>query len=200
MSRQSAFPNSWESQNLTVNRFLLAAGYGASAIAAAVAPAAQAVEYLSVQAAQKALFPDATEFLPLRLSLTADQWREVELKSRSSGRGLEYPVFRATRDGKPLGTVYIDEVLGKTELITYALGVSVEGKVQQIEILNYRETHGYEVRNAKWRRQFVGKDAADAVTLGIDIGNISGATLSCRHVTDGVRRLLAIHAIARSTP
>jgi hypothetical protein len=27
-----------------------------------------------------------------------------------------------------------------------------------------------------------------------DIQNISGATLSCRHITEGVRRLLALYA------
>ena len=29
--------------------------------------------------------------------------------------------------------------------------------------------------------------------LDADIKNISGATISCRHVTDGVKRLLALH-------
>jgi len=36
------------------------------------------------------------------------------------------------------------------------------------------------------------------VQIGRDIRNISGATLSCQHVTDGIRRLLAVcaHTIA----
>jgi hypothetical protein len=34
------------------------------------------------------------------------------------------------------------------------------------------------------------------VRIGRDIQNISGATLSCEHVTDGIRRLLATYAIA----
>jgi Na+-transporting NADH:ubiquinone oxidoreductase subunit NqrC len=29
-----------------------------------------------------------------------------------------------------------------------------------------------------------------------DIKNISGATLSCRHIADGVKRVLATHAVA----
>jgi len=33
--------------------------------------------------------------------------------------------------------------------------------------------------------------------LGDDIANISGATLSCTHVTDGVRRIVAVVALAR---
>jgi len=33
--------------------------------------------------------------------------------------------------------------------------------------------------------------------VGDDIANISGATLSCTHVTDGVRRIVAVVALAR---
>ena len=52
----------------------------------------------------------------------------------------------------------------------------------------YRETYGYEIRNDKWRAQFVGKNANSKLKLDDDIKNISGATLSCRHITDGVKR------------
>ena len=62
-----------------------------------------------------------------------------------------------------------------------------------VEILDYRETYGGEVRNANWRRQFVGKRPGSALRLDQDIKNISGATLSSRHVTDGVRRLLVTY-------
>jgi len=70
--------------------------------------------------------------------------------------------------------------------------------VRGIEILEYRENYGGEVRYAAWRGQFAGKTAADPVKLEHDIRNISGATLSCRHVTEGVRRLLALHEIVLS--
>jgi len=55
-----------------------------------------------------------------------------------------------------------------------------------------------QVPRPQWRKQFAGKRASDPVELNRDIQNISGATLSCRHVTEGVKRLLAIHkSIAR---
>ena len=66
-----------------------------------------------------------------------------------------------------------------------------DGAVRNVEILDYRETYGGEVRNPAWRQQFVGKRFGAGVELGKGIRNISGATLSSRHVTDGVRRLLA---------
>jgi Na+-transporting NADH:ubiquinone oxidoreductase subunit NqrC len=52
------------------------------------------------------------------------------------------------------------------------------------------------VRNEAWRKQFTGKTSTASLKLGDDIRNISGATLSCRHVTDAVKRLLATYDIA----
>jgi len=85
-------------------------------------------------------------------------------------------------------------VLGKHELITYALALDARGRVRGVEILEYLEAHGGEILDPAWRAQFVGKSTADPLKLDRDIRNISGATLSCRHVTDGVKRLLDFHA------
>jgi Na+-translocating ferredoxin:NAD+ oxidoreductase RnfG subunit len=98
-------------------------------------------------------------------------------------------------EGKLLGTFYADAVIGKQEYIGYALALDAAGRVLRLDILEYRETHGWEIRNERWRAQFTGKTAADPVEVSRDIGNVSGATLSCRHVTDGVRRLLALNAL-----
>ena len=86
-------------------------------------------------------------------------------------------------------------MIGKHEFITYATAISPDGHVLGIEILSYRETHGGQVREATWRKQFVGKTLSDPFKLDQDVSNISGATLSCRNVMDGVKRLLAIHKL-----
>jgi Na+-transporting NADH:ubiquinone oxidoreductase subunit NqrC len=62
--------------------------------------------------------------------------------------------------------------------------------------MDYRESYGYEIRNVEWRAQFAGKTSAAPLKLENDIQNVSGATLSCRHVTDGVKRVLATYDIA----
>jgi hypothetical protein len=55
-----------------------------------------------------------------------------------------------------------------------------------------RESHGGEVRLQRWRAQFIGKTVASPLRVGDDIANHSGATHSCQHVTDGVRRIVAV--------
>jgi Na+-transporting NADH:ubiquinone oxidoreductase subunit NqrC len=65
--------------------------------------------------------------------------------------------------------------------------------VKGIEILEYREAYGGQIRDANWRRQFAGKQAGTRLRLDKEIRNVSGATLSCKHITDGINRLLATY-------
>ena len=160
------------------------------AAAAVISPApAAATVYLSIPAAQQALFPGA-RFIEHPLTISDAQRRLIARAARAPGYDKVQRVWEArTGDGR-VGWFMLDRVIGKHEFITYALALGADGTVRGIEILEYRETYGGEIRNPNWRRQFVGKRPGSQVELGKDIKNISGATLSSRHVTDGVRRLL----------
>jgi Na+-translocating ferredoxin:NAD+ oxidoreductase RnfG subunit len=81
-------------------------------------------------------------------------------------------------------------------MITYAVALNPLGTVTGIEILEYVESYGYEVAEANWRKQFIGKTAANPIKLNQDIQNIGGATLSCKHLTDGVKRVAILYDIA----
>lgn len=153
----------------------------------------QATQYLSIEQAQRLLFPAADRYEALSVTLTAEQRETIEQASDTRVVNRKPQIWRAMTGEQLLGYLFVDQVYGKHEFITYALAIAADGRVAGVEILDYRETHGDQVRQPRWRAQFLGKDAGDAVKLGQDIQNISGATLSCRHLTDGVRRLLATH-------
>jgi Na+-translocating ferredoxin:NAD+ oxidoreductase RnfG subunit len=91
-----------------------------------------------------------------------------------------------------LGHVFVDEVIGRQSLITYAVGIDANGALLNLEILAYRESHGGEIRNPAWRAQFDHRESLEQLRFRTDIKNISGATLSSEHVTQGVRWLLAL--------
>jgi Na+-translocating ferredoxin:NAD+ oxidoreductase subunit G len=101
-------------------------------------------------------------------------------------------IWKATRNDVLLGHVFVDEVIGRQSLITYAVGIDVDGELRNLEIMAYRESHGGEIRNAAWRAQFNRRGDLDQLRFRTDIKNISGATLSSEHVTQGVRWLLAL--------
>lgn len=157
---------------------------------------AHGAEFLTIEQAQRAFFPEADGFQAINLSLSAEQLHQIEARSRTRLRLKRFRVWDALAHGKRIGVVIVDEVYGKHEFITYAMAIDAAGKIAGVEILTYRESYGGEVRNAQWRGQFLGKSANDLLELDKDIRNISGATLSCQHVTEGIRRNLALYHVA----
>lgn len=166
-------------------------------IAGAVSAPAFATQYLTAEEAQKLLFPDADAFRPQPLSLDAAQMKQVEQMAGLPARSVQWRVVAALKGNALLGYMVLDDVVGKFELISYAVGLNADASIRQVEILTYRESHGAEVRLPAWRRQFVGKSAkSGGLAIGNGIANISGATLSCTHITDGVRRIAAVAQVA----
>ena len=163
--------------------------------AAALSLPALAAEYLSLAQAQRALFPQADRFVDASVVLTREQQDAIKKLSGQRQRNAEQKIWRATRGDQLLGWFVEDEVIGKHDYITYAVAMSRDGHVLGVEVLIYRETYGYQIAEATWRDKFRNKTLGDAFKLDDDIPNITGATLSCRNVTNGVKRLLALHRV-----
>lgn len=136
-----------------------------------VTSAAHAVQYLSIPQAQKLAFPSATQFVETQ-----------------AGRA-----WKAQAGGRTLGLFVFDHVIGKHLYIDYAVALDPGGRILRVDILQYRESYGGEVRQASWLAQFVGKTSASPLAINQDVRNISGATLSSHHVTEGVKRILAAY-------
>ncbi len=159
----------------------------------------QDLHLLSVNEAKKVTFPEASSFVDINLDITDDLLKQVAKKTNVSkmAKDKETKVFQVLDSkGKNLGYFFIDKVYGKHELITYSVGIDNNGMVKHVEILDYKETYGWQIDNKDWREQFVGKNIQSKLTLDDDIKNISGATLSCKHIADGVKRILALYEIA----
>jgi Na+-transporting NADH:ubiquinone oxidoreductase subunit C len=158
-------------------------------VAIAICQPAYATVYLSVEQAQALMFPQQS----LTAIVINPSAADIAAIERASGTRYYPGVIRAWKAMD--GYMFVDAVIGRHDLIIYAVALTLDGHVRQVEILEYSEAFGGEIRNASWRRQFTGRSHSDPVQIGRDIQNISGATLSCQHVTDGIRRLLSIYAI-----
>lgn len=156
---------------------------------------ARATVYFTTDAVKRALFPNGARFVDRSVTLTKQQKAAIARASRTRGFPDRVIAFEVQGASGRLGTLYIDRVYGKHEFITYAVALDAGGAVQGIEIMEFRESYGDEVRLPRWRAQFSGKRAGQPLEIDKQIHNISGATLSCVHITEGVRRVLATHAI-----
>ena len=155
-------------------------------------PIVVAADYLSVDAAQRTIFPQADAFQEVLLPRTPEQMQAVAARAGPQPPHGVVRIWTATRGGVLLGHVFVDEVIGRQSLITYAVGIDASGALLNLEILAYRESHGGEIRNPAWRAQFDHRESLEQLRFRTDIKNISGATLSSEHVTQGVRWLLAL--------
>ena len=156
---------------------------------------ANATTYFTGDAVKRALFPGATRFVDRSTTLSAAQSKSIGAAAKTRVNFPKVIAFDAHIASSKLGTLYIDKVYGKHEFITYAVALDAAGAVIGIEIVDYRESYGDQVRNAAWRKQFSGKRSGQPLFIDKQVKNISGATLSCVHITDGVRRVLATHAL-----
>lgn len=76
-------------------------------------------------------------------------------------------------------TAWVLNEIGKEKPIT--VGVIIEtGKIQQLKVLSFRESRGWEVKHAFFTRQFDNIGINDKQQLDKPIDGISGATLSVR--------------------
>ncbi len=141
-----------------------------AAVVLSVGSAAHAVQYLTIPEAQRHAFPSATSFTVVQTDR----------------------IWRAEAGGRVLGFFIFDRVIGKHLYIDYSVALDPGGRIRQVDILAYRESYGGEIRSPSWLAQFAGKTSSSSLQVGSDIRNISGATLSSHHVTEGVRRIMAI--------
>ena len=151
----------------------------------------QAKIYISSEQAQQILFPKMM-LTKQPIIITDDLQERMRVASSIRHPFQGDRIWRAP-DG---GWLVIDEVVGKHEMITYAVAISNIGSVIGIEVLEYVESYGYEVSEVQWRQQFIGKTVKDPIKLNQDIQNIGGATLSSKHLTDGVKRITVLHDLA----
>ncbi len=148
--------------------------------------------YLTEEEALKILFPKAQKIHAEELRLTPNQ--KLQIQDRIGWKFPEesFRAFQAETDGKVDGYAVIQETIGKHRPITYIVGITPQGKVFDVEIMVYRESKGSEVRRKRFNAQYEGKTAQDPISINKDIINITGATMSVRSVSAGVKRALVL--------
>ncbi len=158
-------------------------------------PHAQAVTYLTREDALALAFKNPSEAKKHSIVFVESHRKAIEQKLDEKLDCCGILAFTGKLKSGENGVVLFDSVIGKHELIDYMVVLDADAKVCFIEVLAYRESKGGEIRRKNWRGQFAGKSEKDPPEHEKNIVNISGATLSCRHVTEGVRKLLAIATV-----
>ncbi len=142
----------------------------------------------------KSLLIGKAKATKIDIKLTTAQAKQIKKLSKVRVRHKNLNAYKTAA----AEWLIFDQVIGKHENIDVAFALTNEGKVKGIEILVYRETYGHEIRNINWRNQFFGRGHEKHLQLDQEIKNISGATLSCSHITDAVNRITQTWALVLS--
>ena len=148
--------------------------------------------YLTKKQAFKIAFPEADEIKKEKQWLTSDQKLSIGELCLQTITENRFTFYLGIKNGKPMGYMLIDNIIGKSFPITFMTVLNLDGTVRDVEIMVYREPQGWEVRNKSFRSQFYGKDSS---TDSRDIMSISGATLSATSITRGVYKAMAAYRV-----
>ena len=126
--------------------------------------------------------------------LSEEQRRQLESASGLRFRESSYDFFIVEHQEKLAGYALVLDEIGKSEPITFMVGMTPEGKVMDVTIMIFRESRGWEVKEPRFLHQFHNKRASDPVQIDRDLINYSGATLSSRAIARGPERTAKRHA------
>ena len=165
--------------------------------------AAKVDVYLTLEEAPQAVFPEADSFERKDVEVNDTIRRRMkELIGRLKPTIWEpfYISFIASREEEVIGYAVICEEIGKHRPITFIVAAYPNGSVKDVALMMYREPVGEEVRYRPFLKQFSGKSLANPIFPRRDIKNVTGATLSVRAMSRGVRKALAFIQLAYLDP
>ena len=103
-----------------------------------------------------------------------------------------FEVYIGETGDKIDGYAMVHNTIGKHKHMTYMVGVDTRGACTDVELLVFREAKGSEVGRKRFNAQYEGKTVSDPIRINKDIINISGATMSVRSISAGVKRVLVL--------
>jgi Na+-translocating ferredoxin:NAD+ oxidoreductase RnfG subunit len=148
--------------------------------------------FLTEDEALKIMFPKSERIRKDVRTLTHDQKTTVEQRIGWKFPEESFEVYIGETGAVIDGYALIQNTIGKHKPMTYMVGLDQNGRVTDVELLIFREARGSEVRMKRFNSQYEGKTVLDPVRINKDIINISGATMSVRSISAGVKRMLVL--------
>lgn len=148
--------------------------------------------FLSEEEAVKLMFPKSERVKKELLKVPTDKKTVIEERIGWKFPEEAFEVYIGETGAQIDGYALVQNTIGKHKPMTYMVGVDAHGRVSNVELLVFREARGSEVRTKRFNVQYEGKTVLDPVRINKDIINISGATMSVRSISAGVKRVLVL--------
>ena len=77
-----------------------------------------------------------------------------------------------------IGYLIVQSEFSKYKKFDYFIIYNNSAEILKVEILNYRESYGFEICNKRWLKQFIGNNSDSEFEFNSKVDGISGATIS----------------------
>lgn len=149
-------------------------------------------EFMSEEEAVKIILPKSQRIRKELIRLTSEKKEFIEQRIGWKFPEDSFEVYIGESGDKVDGYAMIHNTIGKYKAMTYMVGVDAKGNCTDVELLVFRDAKGSEVGRKRFNVQYEGKTVADPIRINKDIINISGATMSVRSMSAGVKRVLVL--------
>lgn len=154
----------------------------------------QPQQFHSREEALRLAFPNGETFRPVALAFSAEVQSKIEKKAQAKVLREVIECFQGVSQGQVTGYACIDNEIGRERFITYIIRIDhPAGEIRFIEVMEYREAVGAIVAYPHFTRRFKGLTAKDPIRAGMTVPRIIGATLSCRALAAGSRKILQVY-------
>ena len=148
--------------------------------------------FMSEDEAVKLMLPKSQRIRRELIRLTQDKKELIEERIGWKFPEDTFEVYIGETGDSVDGYALLHNTIGKHRHMTYMVGVDAEGHCTNVELLVFREAKGSEVGKKRFNSQYEGKTVSDPIRINKDIINISGATMSVRSISAGVKRVLVL--------
>lgn len=148
--------------------------------------------FMSEEDAVKTILPKSQKIRKEVLQLTQEKKEVIEQRIGWKFPENAFELYIGETGDKVDGYAMIHNTIGKHKHMTYMVGVDAKGACSDVELLVFREAKGSEVGRKRFNVQYEGKTVSDPIRINKDIINISGATMSVRSISAGVKRVLVL--------
>src|SRR5690349_19874416 len=148
--------------------------------------------FLTEDEAVRIMLPKSERIRQDVIRLTPEKKNQIEERIGWKFPEQAFEVYIGETGAQVDGYAVVQNTIGKHKPMTYMVGVDGEGSVSNIELLVFRESRGSDVRKKRFNAQYEGKTVLDPVRINKDITNITGATMSVRSMSAGIKRVLVL--------
>lgn len=149
-------------------------------------------EFMTEEDAVKTILPKSQRVRKELIRLTQEKKELIEQRIGWKFPEESFELYIGETNDKIDGYAMIHNTIGKYKPMTYMVGVDPKGTCTDVELLVFRDAKGSEVGKKRFNAQYDGKNVTDPIRINKDIINISGATMSVRSMSAGVKRVLVL--------